>query len=596
MKILFTRTFAVALVLVLTATGLWAGGADEEGSAAAADKKYVTDPSTGKVVVAPQYGGTISIVMSTIPPNIDPYIVYNAGSVISGVNEKLGVTDWALDRDVFGYKTIYTPEFAIRGHLAESWEQPDPLTYVFKIRQGVRWHNKAPMNGRELTADDIVYSFERVLGLGDFTEAGPGAAVNPVLLNVESVEATDKYTLVVKLKELSLDTLKQILIDTRAYILAPEVIEQYGDVTDWRNVVGTGPFELTDWVEGSSYTYVKNPDYWGYDEKYPENRLPYVDEFRKLVSKEKATILALLRSGKADYIGNAGGSELKTVDAAMSLQRTNPEINLWPYSTAARTALTFNVQIPPWNDIRVRHALQMALDLELINATYFQGWADPRPAGRQGIGLIGYRFPYEEWPEEIKQYYRYDPEGAEKLLDEAGYPRGADGIRFKTLYEHYEVADLDYYQIAMEYLRAIGIDVEVKVIDRATQIAYIHEHKQQGMIQADNNSDYASPFALWAAHSTNLWGFANVQDPAFDAMYDAVVAASTVEEQMRLAIEADKYTIEKHWWIGGPRAPHFNVSQPWIIGYNGEIDGNIDGIQKFARLWIDHELKEAMGY
>ncbi|MDP7611005.1 MAG: ABC transporter substrate-binding protein [Nitrospinaceae bacterium] len=129
----------------------------------------------------------------------------------------------------------------------------------------------------------------------------------------------------------------------------------------------------------------------------------------------------------------------------MSLQRTNPEINLWPYSTAARTALTFNVQIPPWNDIRVRHALQMALDLETINATYFQGWADPRPGGRQGIGLIGYRFPYEEWPEEIKQYYRYDPEGAEKLLDEAGYPRGADGIRFKTLYEHYEAADLDYY-------------------------------------------------------------------------------------------------------------------------------------------------------
>ena len=94
MKILFTRTFAVALVLILSATGLWAAAAEEE-PAAAADKMYVTDPSTGKVVVAPQYGGTISIVMSTIPPNIDPYIVYNAGSVISGVNEKLGVTDWA---------------------------------------------------------------------------------------------------------------------------------------------------------------------------------------------------------------------------------------------------------------------------------------------------------------------------------------------------------------------------------------------------------------------------------------------------------------------------------------------------------------------
>ena len=60
----------------------------------------------------------------------------------------------------------------------------------------------------------------------------------------------------------------------------PEVIEEHGDVTDWRNLVGTGPFELTDWTEGSSITYSKNPGYWGYDEKYPENRLPYVDTLR----------------------------------------------------------------------------------------------------------------------------------------------------------------------------------------------------------------------------------------------------------------------------------------------------------------------------
>ena len=555
----------------------------------------VTDPSTGKVVTAPEYGGTITYVKSNFPVNIDTYFSYSAGWAISGVNEKLGLTDWAIDRDLFDFRTIYVPEFAIRGHLAESWEQPDPLTIIVHIRKGVYWHDKAPMNGRELTADDIKFSWQRLLGLGDFTEAGPGAALPPGPFIVESVEASDKYTVVFKLKERTLGALKRILIEGRSYILAPEVIEQYGDVTDWRNVVGTGPFELTDYVEGSSVTWTKNPDYWGYDEKYPENRLPYIDEFRALISKEKATTLALLRSGKADYIGNAGGTQLISVDQAVSLQRTNPELNLWPYSFRAETAMTFDTQKPPWNDIRVRHAIQMALDLETINATYFQGWADPRPSGRQGIGLIGYLFPFEEWPEEIKQYYRYDPKGAEALLDETGYPRGADGVRFKTVYEHFESFDLDYYQIAMEYLRAIGIDVEVKVVDRATFITYIHEHKQQGMIPADYNSDYADPFALWMFYSTNLWGHPNVNDPVYDAMYDAVVAATTVEEQKRLAIEADKYAIEKHWVIAGPRAPAFNVSQPWIIGYNGEIEVREDRQQKFARLWIDQELKEAMG-
>ena len=63
--------------------------------------------------------------------------------------------------------------------------------------------------------------------------------------------------------------------------------------------------------------------------------------------------------------------------------------------------------------------------------------------------------PYDEWPEDVKQYYRYDSEAAEKLLDEAGYPRGADGVRFKTISEHYEFTDLGYYQIAMDYLRQI---------------------------------------------------------------------------------------------------------------------------------------------
>ena len=86
-------TFAVALVLVLTATGLWAGGA-EEGSAAAADKKYVTDPTNGKVVTAPEYGGTFTQVQSNIGKNIDPYFSYTATNTISGVNEKLGY--WKL--------------------------------------------------------------------------------------------------------------------------------------------------------------------------------------------------------------------------------------------------------------------------------------------------------------------------------------------------------------------------------------------------------------------------------------------------------------------------------------------------------------------
>ena len=593
----FYKGVAIVCGLVLTATGLWAAGSsDTDDSAAAAEKEMVLDPTTGEMVTAPAYGGTFTYVNKLEPENIDPYFRYIAGHTISLVNERLGIANWALDRDEFDYSTIYIPDFAVKGRLAESWETPDPLTIIFHIRQGVHWHDKAPMNGRELTASDIEFSWQRLLGLGSgFTE--PGFDVNVGNFNVESIEATDKYTVVFKMNSITLGALKEILIGNHSHIMAREIVEQYGDVTDWRNVVGTGPFELTDWVEGSSTTYTKNPDYWGFDEKYPEKRLPYVDEIRALITKDEATVLSLMRTGKADFIGKAGASQLASMDAAMSLQRTNPEMNLWPYSIRSQHSLSFNVQRPPFDDVRVRRAIQMAIDFETINATYFQGWAGTTPTGHVGRALIGYYTPFAEWPEELKQNYRYDLKGAEALLDEAGYPRGADDIRFQTVLDVSESYDLDYYQIVMEYLRAIGIGVEVKVHDRTGYSALLREDRHEGLFGENYDTDYSPPTAsIHQTYSTAGWNTPNVNDPVYDPKYEAAAAATTIEEQQRLVREADMYIIEKHWWVSGPRVPAFSVSQPWVIGYNGEAEFGSNDYIFLSRLWIDSALKAEMGY
>ena len=85
--------------------------------------------------------------------------------------------DWAVDREVFSFRHFYTtPSFYIP-HLADGWDTPDPLTIIFNIRQGVHWQDKAPMDGREFTADDVVFNFHRLLGLGDFAEAGPSGSL-----------------------------------------------------------------------------------------------------------------------------------------------------------------------------------------------------------------------------------------------------------------------------------------------------------------------------------------------------------------------------------------------------------------------------------
>ena len=598
--IFFKTGLAVLCGLILTATGLWAAGADEGSTAAAADKKYVTDPATGKVVVAPQYGGTITYASpSENWPHASVYYHHTAGSLISGVVERLTIADWALDRDVFSYRTTYFPDSVFRGHLAESWETPDATTIVFHIRKGVHWHDKAPMNGRELTAKDIEYNLHRYLGLGSgYTEPAAYYATNPmVLLPWESITATDEWTLVFKLTKVDPDGLRNILTTIMTFTYPPEVIEEHGDVKDWRNLVGTGPFELTDWTEGTSVTWTKNPNYWGFDAKYPENRLPYVDTLKALIMPDAATRLAALRSAKIDLLAYFGGVYLSSMDQVDSLRKTNPEILMEPFSFRSLTSWPVNSSRPPFDDPRVAHAMQMALDLDSINAAYWKGYADTTPQGYLGVGMQGYVTPFADWPEEVKGYYTYDPEGAEALLDEAGYPRGADGIRLEIVLNvglpHWDVA---YNDLAASFWAEVGVDVEVRGSEWA------------GFIPKMNEGDY-DMFAFISGYEWNPIGQIlqmtsdatfnppHVRDPIYDTMVADVQAATTTEERQRLTKLVDMYIIEKHWYIWGSRIPLMNVLQPWVVGFNGETElGNMDHKAVAARLWIDQDLKQEMGY
>ena len=177
-------TFAIALVLVLTAAGLWAAGAEEEAPAAVADKETVFDPATGRTWTAPQYGGTLTWAANAYPQNADAYWVGGwAPHFISGVLESPAYANWAISRDTWDGTQNEGPEVA-RGALAESWSMPDDTTFIWHIRQGVYWDDKEPVNGRELDAYDVEWNYHRMLGLGDFTEAGPLADLWIVALSL----------------------------------------------------------------------------------------------------------------------------------------------------------------------------------------------------------------------------------------------------------------------------------------------------------------------------------------------------------------------------------------------------------------------------
>ena len=586
---------AILLSLTLMVTAFWVSPV--------AAQKYVTDPTTGKVLTAPEYGGRLTYASKIPPPNFDSLFHPWAMFGIGGVVETLAIVNWGIDRNELDIRSpVFRPLFAMKGQLAESWSQPDPLTIILNIRQGVHWHNKAPMNGRELTAKDVEYNLHRAFGLG----SGFTAENKPQVLYwpwagepVESITATDKWTVVIKLKEPRLGLLLQFLDHFTQYVLPPEVIEQYGDMKDWRNVVGTGPYELTDYLEGSSMTWTKNPDYWGTDEKYPQNRLPYIDEISTLILKEEATYIAALRSGRVDIIGYPGGTVIQSTDQVESLHRTNPEIELWPFAYRSNTAYAVETTKSPFSDIRVRKAMQMALDHETINNTFYNGYGLWKPQGRIGDGVVGYNTPFEEWPEALQQEYTYNPKRAEELLDEAGYPRGPDGVRFKTDVVHSVVhQNVDYTELVVGYWAKIGVEVAIDLVDAPTYAARVSSgHDFKGLAWTVSGLDYPNVLGSIRPFSVQGMNLPGGMNPAYEALYEAVVAAQTIEEQQRAVKEANMYIVENHLLLWGTKVPEFNASWPWVKGYNGET--TLDGANRmivFARLWIDQELKKEMGH
>ena len=354
---------------------------------------------------------------------------------------------------------------------------------------------------------------------------------------------------------------------------------------------------LTEWIEGSSWTWEKNPDYWGYDEKYPENRLPYVDHLRALVMPEAVTQLAAMRTGQLDLLSWL--SPLSSLDQVESLQKTNPGIRIWPSAGASIHSVGLNVQVEPFDDIRVRKALQMAINLEEINNAYYRGYADIIPQGQLSRFVSEAVIQFEDWPEDVKKVFDYDTEAAESLLDEAGYPRGEDGVRIETDIMHFASRDLNFTQLLLSYWKKIGVDVEIDVQERAG-FGPRRTSADFRMMMAGESAGKTSALG-WAGGIRYLaetqWNSSNVNDPWYEAKFKEKQAAATMEEVNSVTKELNQYAIEQFWTLFTPISPTYATSQPWLIGYNGENNLGENRPQSIlTRLWIDQELKAAMGH
>ena len=223
----------------------------------------------------PQYGGELVIRANRSLENFDPYFdESNLCSIQGAWMERLVCDDWTVDPATWNFGLGWHPAQYKKGHLAESWEFTDPGTHVVHLRKGIHWQNIPPANGREFTADDVVFHFNRLYGTdGDFTKPSPyhvGVNSFPDLI---SVTAADRYTIVFKFKSANTESIMWTLYNfSLAHCMEnSEAVQKWGDVSDWHHAIGTGPFILQDFVSGKSADLIKNPDYWGHDERYPQN-------------------------------------------------------------------------------------------------------------------------------------------------------------------------------------------------------------------------------------------------------------------------------------------------------------------------------------
>ena len=178
----------------------------------------------------PKRGGTVSLRLWD-PPHFDPHLT---------ISYKINVLYTFTHSRLLKHKAgpgVMPGTFPIEGDLAESWTQPTETTYIFKLRKGVRWHNKPPVNGRELTADDVKYTFDRFV-----TEKGN--ANRAMMAALDKVEVVDKYTVKFTLKEPYVWFLDMVSNPMALAIIPKEAVEKFGDLKKPESVIGTGPWML----------------------------------------------------------------------------------------------------------------------------------------------------------------------------------------------------------------------------------------------------------------------------------------------------------------------------------------------------------------
>lgn len=550
----------------------------------------------------PQYGGTLTIASSTSPSVWDPAAngqLISANGNATLVNEQNIVADWTQGLGGTGKVDWAMPNGAVDtygGGLAQSWKVTAPGTVVMQVRQGVHWalDPDSPasvlMNGREVTVNDWLENFDYLM----HTAHSSLQYSEPQLVKDATMTQTGPWE--VTLKVLPSEAMDAWLwLDTGGgfyYLLPSDVVKKYGSMQDWHNVVGTGPFMLTDFVPDSSVTYKRNPNYWGIDPlgAGKGNQLPYVDYINQLIIPDISTEEAAVRTGKIDMLN------LVQTNDAKSMMKTTPDLKNHSFFTEVPMTVDMRTDQTalPFSNVQVRQALMMATDENGLSSTLYGGDAETQmwPVLKEAYPNL--YVPMAQLPQSVQSLYQYNPDGAKKLLAQAGYPNG-----FKATMVVEDLSNnVDIASALAAMWAKIGVDVTLQPKEVGVFNSMWFSRNYDQMILRPTFNAYSMNLMLTHWQGPNFDNGSYVDDPAGN---DPTIDAAHALIEQNLFVDWAKcdeafrnltpYLMQQVYYIPTPSPRLYNIWWPWVKNYYGQ---GITGFLEYQ--WIDKNLKTQMGH
>ena len=508
----------------------------------------------------PKRGGVIRLAEREAP-GLDPHLTVSflTHSYVSLVYSQ-------LVRFPNGPEQKHPADFSIVPDLAEKWTtSKDGTVYTFRLRQGVRFHNKPPVNGREVTAEDVKYSLDRFMAKSGFR-----ARFEPV----RAVEVVDKHTVRITLKEPFAPFLNHMANPSFTAILPREAEERFKDFNHPDAVIGTGPFVLKSYDKGVKVTFERNPNYF-------MKGLPYLDGVVIEITPDAAARLAVLRAGKAELPHIWGWV---SPEEGKALKKTNPEMVVTPYQVIGQGLIYFRTDQPPFNDVRVRRAVSLAIDRK--------GWNDALIFGEGCIESGPVPCAMKEWkleaskidPAKAKYLVGYDPAEAKRLLAEAGHPRGFTTPMFH--WPGYVVPWRSYYELAADNLGKIGINVELKPEEYGKYISTTYLGKFEKMAMGPSTPFTEVDDFLYGTHYPEQ---PNNRSSVADAELNKMLVAQRREmdpkKRKEIVDDIQRYLADKAYYVYVPSWPQYVSHPPYVKGFQHH-DGYGLGL-RLMYTWLD---------